>query len=538
MSTAQPIAKQQLEREKQSFLGKGLGNVGLLLCSSLLFALSFPSFVSDWGWFPLAFFALAPIFIVIHRCSWIGVFIYGLFYGLVTYALFNFWLLKFHPLAIIIVPAIYAVYFFLLFPLLKIADTVFPTYGFLVQIVIWVAYEYLRTVGFLGYAYGIIGYSQYLFRPFIGISALFGVWGVSCLVITPSAFIGHAFKDGIKQTKRFWDKHQLEFLIYAVLFFAALVYGFLSKVDYSESKQWNVALIQHNVDPWKHNYEDALSILTRLSREATEHNPEIVIWSETAFVPAIEYHTLHRQNQGAYNLVRKLKSFLAEQKVPYVLGNDDGVLELVGGARRIDYNAALLFVDGEMKNRYRKVHLVPFTENFPYENQLPGIYNWLREADTHFWEKGEEFTVFEADGVRFSTPICFEDTFGYISREFVLNGAEVIVNLTNDSWSFSEAAMMQHMAMAVFRAVENRRTVVRSTNGGITSTIDPNGTILDMLAPFSEGYLISDVPVYTGETTLYTLFGDWFGLTAVGLAVALLAFGSIREMFRKGRRRS
>jgi apolipoprotein N-acyltransferase len=524
------------DQRDRSLFGNIAIEIGLLLLSALLFSLAFPSFLSKWGWYPFAFIAFVPLFMVVRRSGWVRIFIYGIIFGYASYALFNFWLAKFHPLSIIIVPTIYATYFLILMPLLKVADSLFPRYGYLVQVVLWVAYEYLRTKGFLGYSYGIIGYSQYLFTPFIQISEVTGVWGVSLLVIFPSAFIGNALKNGWVNLRIFYREHSLEVLIYIGLFVAALVYGSFAQVDYSDSRQWRVALIQHNVDPWKHDYDDALDILIRLSEQATEHDPDIVIWSETAFVPAIDYHTRFRQNQSAYKLVKRLKAFLADQDVPYVIGNDDGRLERLGGTKRVDYNAALLFKDGEIVERYWKVHLVPFTESFPFKEQLPGIYTWLKNADTHFWEKGEEYTVFEADNVSFSTPICFEDTFGYLSRKFVRNGAEVIVNLTNDSWSHEEAAMMQHMAMSVFRAVENRRTVIRSTNGGITCTIDPNGNILDIMAPFVEGYLISDVPIYKERNTGYTTYGDWLGVTAVTFASGLLAFGIVARILRRNRR--
>lgn len=508
----------------------------LLIASAGLFGLAFPSGVSKWGLFPLGFVAFFPIFIIIHRSGWVRTLVFGLIYGFISYAFFNFWLLKFHPLAIFIVPVIYAVYFLMLFPILKLADTLFPDYGYLVQAVIWVAYEFLKTRGFLGYSYGVIGYSQYLFLPLARISAIFGVWGVSLLTVFPSCFLGNALKNGFGRFRAFFRKHRIEVYVFAGLFAAAVSFGIVSKSDISDAKQWRVALIQHNVDPWKHDYEDALNLLIGLSKEAVEEDPDIVIWSETAFVPAIEYHSKYRRNRETFELVQRLLGFLEKQDVPYVLGNDDGQLERIGAKGRVDYNAALLFEDGELKERYWKTHLVPFTEYFPFERTFPGIYEWLRNADTHFWEKGTEYTVFETGGVSFSTPICFEDTFGYISREFVRNGADVIVNLTNDSWSFSVAAMMQHMAMSVFRGLENKRTVVRSTNGGITCIIDPNGKITARIDPFIEGYLVDDAPVYAEETTAYTRWGDWFGYIMVVLSGAALIGGVVLRLVRRQRK--
>jgi apolipoprotein N-acyltransferase len=177
--------------------------------------------------------------------------------------------------------------------------------------------------------------------------------------------------------------------------------------------------------------------------------------------------------------------------------------------------------------------LVPFTEHFPYRKWLPMVYDWLRNADTHFWEQGTEYTVFEAGGVRFSTPICFEDTFPRLGREFIRHGAEVLINMTNDSWSKSVASEMQHMSIALFRAVENRRTLVRATNGGITCVIDPNGRIIALLEPFTEGYLIAEAPVFTESRTLYSRWGDWFALACLLLSGLALAAGLLRLLLRR-----
>jgi len=515
---------------------KFLSEIGLLTLAAFLFSFSFPSGISHTGLFPLGFFALIPLFIVVHRSNWGLIFLYGIYFGFLSYSIFNFWLVRFHPLAIFIVPTIYAVYFLLFLPLLKLIDNFFPKYGYIWQMVLWIAYEYLKTTRFLGYSYGIMGYTQYLFLPLIRFSALTGVFGVSFFVVFPSVYFGNALKNGIKDFHRFLKSHRIDLIIYALLFIAVLLYGIIDKEDFSSIKNWRVALIQHNVDPWKNDYEESLELLIELSREALKENPEIVVWSETSFIPAIQYHTRHRTNQEAYDLVHRLRDFLSVQEVPYVIGNDDGELQRLGGTKRVDYNASLLYKDGDFQQIYRKTHLVPFTEHFPYEKQLPGIYRMLEEADTHFWEKGDEYTVFSVDGIQFSTPICFEDTFGYLSREFIRNGADVIVNLTNDSWSHSIPSEIQHMSMAVFRAVENKRSVVRSTNGGITCAIDPNGKIIDRIDPFIEGHLVTDVPVFNKKDTLYTKWGDWLGITSVYGALVLIAFGIIRTAVRRRRK--
>jgi apolipoprotein N-acyltransferase len=515
----------------------------LLAAGALLFALAFPSFVSETGYAPLAFISLIPVFVLVHRSSWAMIAPYGFLYGFVTYALFNFWLSTFHPLAILIVPTIYAVYFLMVFPLLKLADSLYPRYGYLVQVLVWLGYEYLRTKGFLGYPYGNIGYSQYLFIPFIQISALAGFWAVSALVVFPSAYIGNAIREKMSDLKGFFFGHRVEAGIYAAVIAAVLIYGFAVQKDYSDYRQWKVAMVQHNADTWEggvRTFRRNLQTLKKLSEEALEHDPEIVIWSETAFVPGVDWHTKYRTDPERYALVEDFREFMSRQEVPFLTGNDDGQLAnpslppvlADGSYNRVDYNAVLLYHENELKQTYRKTHLVPFTENFPYQDLFPRFYQLLVEHDYHFWEKGTEYTVFDAEGVKFSTPICFEDVFGYISRRFVREGAQVIVNMTNDSWSGSVAAQMQHMAMAVFRAVENRRSVIRGSNSGMTCTIDPDGRIIDMMEPFTRGYMISTVPIYTERTTPYTMWGNWFAVSALIAAAGLLLVGLGIRVFR------
>lgn len=531
------------------------GEIGLLLLSALLFALAHPSLVSRWGVGPLAFVALAPVFLVLRRAGWLRVVLYGVLYGYVSYALYNYWLATFHPLAIIIVPVVYMGYLLLLFLLLKLADQLFPRYGYLVQILVWVGYEFVKSLGFLGYSYGILGYTQYLWTDFIQIAGVTGVWGVSMLVIAPSALLARWALEALDGRSapwrrallaKFWARHRIPLLGMVLLLAANLVYGAAARGDYRAVHQWRVALVQQNIDPWRggfYAYERSLEILLRLSEAALREDPDIVIWSETSFVPGIDWHTRHRTDPRRYALVQELRTYLDQQSVPFVVGNDDGQLERTAdGEVRVDYNAAIMFHEGEIVQTYRKIHLVPFTESFPFKRQLPGIYRWLKEADTHFWKQGTEFVVFDSgagsghQGVRFSTLICFEDTFGYLGREFVREGAQVLVNMSNDSWSASVPAEMQHMMIGIFRAVENRRSVVRSTNGGMTVTVDPDGRLLQVLEPFTDAYLIGTVPVVDGRRTLYTRWGDWFGVAALVAGLAMLAASGVQLAPRRHQR--
>ncbi|MDR3172351.1 MAG: apolipoprotein N-acyltransferase [Treponema sp.] len=518
-----------------------LTQLGAIILGAFLFAAAFPNVLFENGLPLLAWIAYIPVFWVIRQVHFGASFFWGALYGYSAYGIFNYWLSVFHPLAGLIVGIIYLCYFMILFPLLKLALILFPRRGYLLQWILWISFEYLRTQGFLGYPYGITGYSQWHIIPVIQIADIFGVWGVSALVVFPSVWLAAALPGGLGGLDPpYHFRHAwLSASLWCAALIATLIYGFIAQVNYTAAPTARIALIQHNTDPWQggiEDYRNNFEVLRRLSDEAlqAEPKPDLVVWSETAFVPRIYWHTTYRDDPVSYILVKELLDYLARQDVPFVIGNDDARKEVGGHGtwERVDYNAAMLFNRGELVGLYRKLHLVPFTEHFPYEKQFPLIYTALKNADTHFWEKGREATVFEINGLKFSNPICFEDTFGYLSREFVQNGAELIVNLTNDAWSNSLPAQMQHLSMAVFRAVENRRSMVRSTASGQTCAIDPNGRILAMARPFAETQITAEVPII-GPASWYTKQGDFLPRIFIAAAGIWLLFGIVWGIVKK-----
>jgi apolipoprotein N-acyltransferase len=519
----------------------------LIIAGAFFFAMSFPGFVFPEGFGPMAFISLVPVFLVLGRSGWIESACYGAAYGFLAHALFNYWLATFNPVALTVVLSIRVVYYILLFLVLKLAVKFFPRWGFVLQTVIWVGYEFLSAQGFIAYSYGIFGYSQYQCIPLLQSAALAGVWGLSLLVIFPGAYLGHLLRNGRRNVIPAFRSTWLAPAGYAVLFIAALVYGFASRTDTARLPRLRVASIQPNIDPWVGGelaYESSVRIHIRLSAEAERSRPDLVVWPETALVPSLRYHSTVRDDQERYNnVIRPFLEFMDTQKAPYLIGNNDREIagrEPDGSVLMKSYNAALLMSGREIKGLYRKTHLVPFTEHFPYKDVLPGIYQWLSGEDTHFYEAGGQADadmVFSARGVSFSTLICFEDTFGEIARRFANRGADLFINLTNDAWSKSVPAEEQHLAIAVFRAVENKRSMVRCTTSGITSIIDPDGVIIDRLPPFIDSYLVSDVPINRSGPTPARVLGDWCGLGTLIASLAGLGAGALVALFRRIRRK-
>ncbi|MGL4986005.1 MAG: apolipoprotein N-acyltransferase, partial [Treponemataceae bacterium] len=510
-----------------------------------LFALSQPNFFSVNGFPFLAYFTLVPLFLLVRRVSWKSVFFWGIAYGVGCYSLYSYWLATFHPLGLTIITGLYATYLFFVLPLLKLSTSIFPNFGWIVQWIVWCGYEYVKTLGFTGFHYGIIGYSQWQFLPLIQIAQVTGIWGLSALVCFPSAWISELFANTnfIKKESvpKFWLKRNGFFAIaWILLFISCIGAGFFLQQDFSNVEKKTVALIQTNSDPWIggiQKYRKDLNLLKDLSTQALTSNPDIdfVVWPETAFVPSIDYHYRVRAQRDRYELVNDLLVFIDSMNVPFIIGNGTRVqgYNHLGVQSLLDYNSVLVFkpkknVLPPQPDTYFKMKLVPFTESFPYEKQFPQFYKFLMKNDTHLWEKGTQATVFTIDNFQFSTPICFEDTFGFVGRRFVNAGAQAFINLSNDAWSKSLACQYQHLSMAIFRSIENRVSSVRSTSSGQTAVIDPNGKIIAMAEPFSATYLISQFPIPSPEKkTFYSKYGDYLGIIFALLAFLILFFGSV-----------
>lgn len=507
----------------------------LVLLSALLLTFCFPSFVSLEGWPLLAFFALVPLFWVIAASNYRWAVLYGTAFGVAQGMLTNYWLGTFSLITLQVVALFFFIsYLLFLAPLLwlykrnlKIGFFIFPT--------AWVFFDFLRTGGFLGYPWGMIGSSQYAFLPLIQIASITGIWGVSFIVLVVNAALAFLF------TGRLWERQALLWRVIpaAALILLVLTGGTIyllingggAESEGQRAIPVRVALIQQNSDPRKNDYRETFEKLKVLTDKAMAEDPDIVIWSETALVPNIRRWS--RYDPDKYPLAGVVRDFLEYQQnlnTWLLTGNDD--YELVEGEKgeevRLDYNAAVLFSPaGERVETYHKLHLVPFTEYFPFKKSLPGFYKLLLAFDVYLWEPGKERVIFDHPRFSFITPICFEDTFPDDIRRFIKLGAEVIINISNDYWSLTEVEAKQHYINSLFRAVENRRPLLRATASGLTCYVDPLGKLVAAVPYYSEEYLLAEVPAGNSSLTFYTRYGDWFpilqGIMLVVLALATLA---------------
>lgn len=447
----------------------------------------------------LIFFIYIPIFLIINKSKIKALWIYGVVYGYLFYTFYGNWLSAFHPMANYIVSILESLQYLLLFPLLKLVYDVFPRRKYLAQSIVLTSYYYITLQGFLGFPYGTPASALWNYPILIQSASIFGLWGISLLILIPQAMIAEMITEN--------KIYKKDMIIYLIVFIMNLSIGAytINKYEKAESDRTiRIAAIQHSADTWEGGYSTYtrnFNTLKKMSLEALEEDPDFIVWSETAFVPSVAWHKAYPTAKYKSDLCDKFVEFGKSLPVPLITGNPESVIKdpslpaiLEDGSwNEKTYNTVILFGDGDILGTYRKQRLVPFTEHFPYEKELPRLHAFLLSHDYNWWAMGDEATVFEYDGIKFSTPICFEDTFGYLSAGFASSGADILINLSNDCWSGSVAAEMQHLQLAVFRAIENRIPMIRGTNSGITCLIDINGNVINPLEPFAEDWGIYDV---------------------------------------------
>jgi apolipoprotein N-acyltransferase len=217
-----------------------------------------------------------------------------------------------------------------------------------------------------------------------------------------------------------------------------------------------------------------------------------------------------------------LSTLSADLRAPLLIGSID-VLD--GTPRRLS-NAVFLVGSRGIVGRYDKIHLVPFGEFVPLSGVIGFVRSWAEFiADL---EPGSRAVVFPGPPAPFGVVICYEGIFPDLFREFVNNGARVMVNMTNDGWFGRTSGPEQHLAMYAFRAIEHRITVVRAANTGISAFIAPTGQVVRHLGLFERGILSDRILLRRGRT-LFTRLGDWVAYLALAAAAASVGVGARRR---------
>lgn len=386
---------------------------------------------------------------------------------------------------------------------------------------LWVLLEWVRSWLFTGFPWELLGYSQYKYLWVIQIADLFGVPGISALIVLVNAVLALAVLHWVQKP---WQSQVVTRIqvarpawLAAVLVAACLVYG-VYRVhtigqEVAQAPGVRVALVQGNVGQ-DHKWDAAFQMLTTakyrdLSLKAAGKGADLVVWPETA----TPFYMFHDQV-----LTEMVVEGIKAAKTDFVIGTPSA--ETIGNGRGyLYYNSAYLFSSrGELIDKYDKVHLVPFGEYVPMKRWLPFLGKMVEQVGD--FSAGHRGNVLKWDLAPIGMLICYEVIFPDLARAMVGNGARLLINITNDAWFGRTSAAYQHFSMAVLRCVENRRAMARSANTGISGFIDPCGRILAQTPLYEDRAPVGKVALMDHKT-FYTAWGDW-PLAMICLALVLI----------------
>ncbi len=423
---------------------------------------------------------------------------------------------------------------------------------------LWTIYEWYKTLGFLAYPWVTILMTSWKWPLITQIVSITGTWGISFLFALFSAVIAEGLRcsfyvldKGINLSIKNRSNKQISAHPYAyvalfciALFTCTIIQGISQYTkERIPIKHVNTIMVQTNTDSWlTFNDKEAIQVGQELTSKAIEDygkNPDIVIWSE-ALLASPYPHALEHYTE--YPKKKPLTTFINETQAPFIIGGPTEInieKSRITGMRQYNNSAQYYNKDGEWQDFYGKIHLVPFAEIIPYaDSEFVQKFMSAVVGFSSGWSQGEYYKTFDiplhnGDAVSVSTPICFEDAFPRICRKLFFEGSEAFYNITNDSWSKTKSAEIQHFVISSFRAQEFRTTLLRSTNSGFSVVVDPAGNIIFSLPLFEAIAGGFDVPIYEREITLYARLGDWLPITFLVTMCALYALIYIKTLREK-----
>jgi apolipoprotein N-acyltransferase len=526
--------------------------------SGLLLYAAFPPLDLPW----LAWIALVPLMALLRQevptrralaSAWLG--------GLAFWVPSIIWIWELHPSAWLAwwTLAVYQSIYWPLFVLLARLLYGGMRWPFLLAApVAWVACEYIQAFALSGFPWYYLAHSQYRFLALIQISDLVGAWGVSFVVALVNAWVVGVI--GRPWRGRGLIPQVIGTTAVVATLVATYVYSYVAMRAARFVPGPRVVLLQSSLRQALKMSKPADEIIalyagliqSALDRSAREHQtpPDLIVWPETSypwgFVTIEPGTTPAELDRAADQLIAgstasewldrralalgELRGWSRGIGSPMLVGAVHYELGPEGGRKS---NAAL-WIDARRQTvpLYRKVHLVPFGEYIPLLDVIPWIKRLAPYDDRNLPRLvGGAGPVWFDDGTyRYANAICFEDTLPHHVRRSFAEAPDgrqpnVLANISNDGWFNGTAEHDLHLAISVFRAVENRVPVIRSANMGYSAVIDGNGRVLARIPKRTEDALEAVVPL-DPRTSLYSSTGDWLAqgclIVSVGLGAVVL----------------
>lgn len=375
---------------------------------------------------------------------------------------------------------------------------------------LWVAVELART-RITGFPWNLMGVAQVENIALCRIASWTGVYGISFEIVLVNVALTSAFL--VPKEKRG------AMLAAALAAAAVLQAGRLVEAPPAEPDR-AALLVQQNIPvsaDWTAAYfQQTLNELTELTITSAASNPSvrtnIIVWPES---PAPFLTNDARFRQAVSEIARTTKSWIVSGSI--------GTNPVPGKPSEVFNSAVLVSPTGDWAARYDKVHLVPFGEYLPFPSLFSFVGGLTKEVGE--FAHGSSRDPLDAGGTKLGAFICYESVFPDEVRQFANNGAQVLVNLSNDGWYGDSGAYAQHLNQTRMRAIENNRWLLSATDTGVTASIDPWGRIAARVPRKQRAALVAPYAL-TSVTTFYTRHGDWFAF-----ACAIISIGALLTRF-------
>ena len=493
------------------------------IASGILVVLSFPFF----DLYFLSWAAFVPLILSLWKTNSRQAFISGFTFGIIYFFGTQYWI--YHSInhyggisfitsiAIVLLLCCYLSLYPAIFSVLfssMINKTKLP--ALLIAPVSWVVLEFIRSYAFSGFPWSSIGYSQYKFLYIIQLADITGIYGISFLVLAVNGAVSDIFllKKRITNMPLFPVLYTIiGFFVLSILVVFSISYSIWRLNQNRTGNFINVSIIQGNIEQdkkWEPLFQkEVMDIYTSLTSKAAESSPDLIVWPETSVPFLFERDTRNTEKLIAFQ--KTLNTHLLFGSV-LVQKNSSETINLAN-------SAVLLDKEGKKTFEYDKIHLVPFGEYVPLRSILFFIDKLVTGIGDYI--PGKHYIKAETSFGNFAAVICYEIIFPGLIRKFFTNDGVFIVNITNDAWFGKTAGPYQHFSMAVFRALENKKPVIRAANTGISGFISSNGEILASSSLFQRQILSSKLKTDT-TLTFYTKYGDLFSYFCMVIFVILL----------------
>lgn len=413
----------------------------------------------------------------------------------------------------VLVGALLALYASLFCLFLYVAKKTHPALGTLFAAVLWAGLELARNTILTGFPWLSLSSALAPWPWALGLAAWIGAFGLS------GVLVGACY--ALLMGRGPWK------FIGVILLAVCIVPAQLQKPENTPDTA-SVALIQGNIDQdqkWEKKLQTSIleSYLDLSRKAARTHRPDLIIWPETA---------LPFYFQDKNDLSSLLSDAVAALKIPFLIGSPaySATFKSQGPDYILHNRAYLLDAYGQTVAWYDKEHLVPFGEYVPLGQWLPFIAKLV--PGEYEFGPGQNMPPLQSNKLALGTLICYEAIFPELAQKQVAQGANVLVNISNDAWFGRSSAPSQHLHLAILRAVEQNRSLIRATNTGITAIIASTGQILQQTKTFSPEYLYQDQVELLTDTTFYHQNFKFIHLSFLALTAGLLplVLGSRKQL--------